>query len=39
VLQQIYSNIGISRKAMLIIDSMVTDTFEKVAEEAGRLAR
>jgi len=39
VLKQVHPDTGISNKAMNIMNSFVTDIFERVALEAGRLAR
>jgi len=39
VLKQVHPETGISSKAMSIMNSFVNDVFEKVASEAGRLAR
>lgn len=39
VLKQVHPDTGISNKAMGIMNSFVADIFEKVATEAGRLAR
>ena len=39
VLRQVHPEIGISKKAMSIMDSFVHDIFERLAVEAGRLAR
>ena len=39
VLKQIHPDTGISKKAMSIMNSFVSDTFEKVATEAGRLCQ
>merc|ERR1719250_264172 len=39
VLKQIYPELGLSRKAMSILDSFVRDTFERLATEAGKLAK
>jgi histone H3/H4 len=39
VLKQIHPDQGISKKAMSIMNSFVTDTFQKVALEAGRLCQ
>ncbi len=39
VLKQVHPDTGISKKAMVIMDSFVHDTFEKIAAEGGRLAR
>eukprot|EP01121_Diplochlamys_sp_Union-15-3_P019102 TRINITY_DN7108_c0_g2_i1.p1 TRINITY_DN7108_c0_g2~~TRINITY_DN7108_c0_g2_i1.p1 ORF type:complete len:146 (-),score=36.23 TRINITY_DN7108_c0_g2_i1:69-506(-) len=39
VLKQVHPDTGISNKAMAIMNSFVQDIFEKIAMEAGRLAR
>ena len=39
VLKQVHRDTGISRKAMVVMDSFVHDIFERLAGEAGRLAR
>ena len=39
VLKQIHPDTGISKKAMSIMNSFVSDTFEKVASEAGHLCQ
>ena len=39
VLKQVHPDTGISRKAMVVMDSFVHDIFERIAIEAGRLAR
>ena len=39
VLKQVHPDTGISRKAMVIMDSFVNDIFERIAAEASRLAR
>jgi histone H2B len=39
VLKQIHPEQGISKKAMSIMNSFVTDVFEKVSREAGSLVR
>ncbi|XAR68977.1 hypothetical protein NMG60_11000405 [Bertholletia excelsa] len=39
VLKQVHPDIGISSKAMSIMNSFINDTFEKLAQEASRLAR
>ena len=39
VLKQIHPEQGISKKAMSIMNSFVTDVFEKVSREAGSLCR
>ena len=38
VLKQVHPDTGISNKAMSIMNSFVTDIFERVGEEASRLA-
>lgn len=39
VLKQVHADVGISTKAMSIMNSFVNDLFERIATEAGRLAR
>jgi histone H2B len=39
VLKQVHPDTGISNKAMAIMNSFVNDIFERIAMEAGRLAR
>ena len=39
VLRQVHPDTGISSKAMSIMNSFVNDVFERIAAEAGRLAR
>eukprot|EP01126_Amoeba_proteus_P058716 TRINITY_DN760_c0_g1_i2.p1 TRINITY_DN760_c0_g1~~TRINITY_DN760_c0_g1_i2.p1 ORF type:complete len:126 (-),score=28.82 TRINITY_DN760_c0_g1_i2:209-586(-) len=39
VLKQVHPDTGISNKAMNIMNSFVSDIFERIATEAGRLAR
>ncbi len=39
VLKQVHPEIGISKKAMSIMNSFVNDIFERLAQEAVRLAR
>eukprot|EP00252_Welwitschia_mirabilis_P017929 TRINITY_DN3_c0_g1_i1.p1 TRINITY_DN3_c0_g1~~TRINITY_DN3_c0_g1_i1.p1 ORF type:complete len:157 (-),score=23.79 TRINITY_DN3_c0_g1_i1:470-940(-) len=39
VLKQVHPDIGISSKAMSIMNSFVTDIFEKLASESSKLAR
>jgi len=39
VLKQVHPDTGISKKAMVVMDSFVHDIFERLASEAGRLAR
>jgi len=38
VLKQVHPDTGISKKAMVVMDSFVHDIFERLATEAGRLA-
>eukprot|EP01068_Selenidium_serpulae_P016949 Selendium_serpulae@DN6337_c1_g3_i1.p2 len=37
VLKQVHPGTGISKKAMLIMNSFIVDTFEKIATESGKL--
>ena len=39
VLKQVHPDTGVSKKAMMIMDSFVHDIFERIAQEAGKLAR
>lgn len=39
VLRQVHAKFGISKKAMLIMNSFVEDTFDRIASEAGRLCK
>ena len=39
VLKQVHPDTGISKKGMLIMDNFIHDVFERLASEAGRLAR
>jgi len=39
VLKQVHPDIGISSKAMSIMNSFINDIFEKLAQESSRLAR
>ncbi|XP_020880339.1 histone H2B.8 [Arabidopsis lyrata subsp. lyrata] len=39
VLKQVHPDIGISGKAMGIMNSFINDIFEKLAQESSRLAR
>jgi len=39
VLKQVYPEMGMSKKAMSIMNSFVYDTFERLAVEAGRLCK
>ncbi|XP_069749913.1 histone H2B 1/2-like [Narcine bancroftii] len=38
VLKQVHSDTGVSSKAMSILNSFVSDIFERIAGEASRLA-
>ena len=38
VLKQVHPDTGISSKAMVVMDSLVNDIFERIAREASRLA-
>jgi hypothetical protein len=38
-LRQVHPNVGISRKAMCIMESFVNDLFVCIANEASRIAR
>ncbi|KAJ9554714.1 hypothetical protein OSB04_009328 [Centaurea solstitialis] len=38
VLRQVHPDLGISSKAMSVINNLMVDMFERVAEEAGRLS-
>ena len=37
VLKQVHPDIGISNKAMMVMNSFVTDIFERIAQEGARL--
>ena len=37
VLKQVHPETGISKKSMVILNSFINDTFEKIAAEAGKL--
>jgi len=37
VLKQVHPDIGISNKAMMVMNSFVTDIFERIARESARL--
>jgi histone H2B len=37
VLRQVHPDVGISKKGMSVMNSLVKDTFEKIAGEAGKL--
>ena len=39
VLKQVHPRTGISKKSMSIMNSLVNDTFEKIASEAGKLCK
>lgn len=39
VLKALHPNMGISNKAMAIVNSFVADMLERIAQEAGRLSR
>eukprot|EP01147_Barroeca_monosierra_P008959 gene8960-1296_t len=39
VLKQVHPDVGISSKAMSILNSFVNDLFERIANEASRLAK
>lgn len=39
VLKQVHPDISISKKAMVIMDSFVRELLDRIAREAGRLAR
>ena len=39
VLKQVHPKTRISKKGMMIVNNFVTDTFERVASEAGKLCR
>ena len=39
VLKQVHPEIGVSKKAMSILNSFVNDTFEKICTEASRLCK
>ncbi|KMT13524.1 hypothetical protein BVRB_4g083040 [Beta vulgaris subsp. vulgaris] len=39
VLKQVHPDIGVSSKAMSIMNSFINDIFEKLAQESARLAR
>jgi len=39
VLRQVHPDTGVSKRAMVVMDSFVHDIFERIANEAGRLAR
>ena len=39
VLRQVHSDIGISKKAMAIMNSFINDTFERISMESSKLVR
>ena len=39
VLKQVHPDAGISKKSMSIMNSFINDVFERIATEAGRLAK
>ena len=39
VLKQVHPDTGISKKGMSIMNSFITDIFDKIANEAGKLVR
>ena len=39
VLKQVHSDIGISKKAMSIMNSFINDSFDRIALEASKLVR
>ena len=39
VLKQVHPKTGMSKKSMNIVNSIVADTFDKIATEAGKLCR
>ena len=39
ILKQIHPKMGISKRSMSIMNSLIQDTFNRIAEEAGRLVR
>eukprot|EP00003_Mantamonas_plastica_P012229 TRINITY_DN2218_c0_g1_i1.p3 TRINITY_DN2218_c0_g1~~TRINITY_DN2218_c0_g1_i1.p3 ORF type:complete len:114 (-),score=48.08 TRINITY_DN2218_c0_g1_i1:104-445(-) len=39
VLKQVHPDTGISNRAMSIMNSFINDTFERIATEAGKLAK
>ncbi len=39
VLKQVHPQIGMSKKAMAIMDSFVSDTFERIAREAATIVK
>ena len=39
VLKQVHPDTGISKKGILVLNSFINDIFERIASEAGKLAR
>ncbi|PFH31431.1 histone H2Bb [Besnoitia besnoiti] len=39
VLKQVHPETGISKKSMMIMTSFISDTFDKIATEAGKLCK
>ena len=39
VLKQVHPKIGLSKKSMLIMNSFVMDSFDKIAQESAKLAK
>ena len=39
ILKQVHPKVGISKRSVSILNSLVNDTFERIASEAGRLVR
>ena len=39
VLKQVHPAVGVSKKCMSILNSFINDIFERIASEAGKLAR
>ena len=39
VLKQVHPDTGISKKGMSVMNSFINDTFERIAGEAGKLAK
>ena len=39
VLKQVHPDTGVSKRAMSVLNSFVSDTFERIASEAGKLCK
>jgi histone H2B len=39
ILKQIHPKMGISKRSMSIMNSLIQDTFNRIADDAGRLVR